>query len=56
MEREIKKCLTFVKLQIASKILGKIILKPFVIFEKTQVSGWDDRTDTNFMAPLRMHF
>ena len=34
MERGNKKCLTFVKLQIASKILGKIILKPFVISKR----------------------
>ena len=36
MEREIRKCLTFVIRQIASKIFGKIILKPGN-FEKTQV-------------------
>ena len=37
MERGIRKILAFVKLQIASKIFGKIILKP-KNFEKTQVA------------------
>ena len=37
MERGIRKILAFVTLQIASKIFGKIILKP-KNFEKTRVA------------------
>ena len=39
----------FVKFQCASKIFGKIILK-------TLYFGKDHRTDSNVIAPLRMHF
>ena len=38
MERGIRKILTFVKLKIASKIFGKIILKPLSDFEKIEVA------------------
>ena len=34
MERGIRKCLTFVKQQIASKFFGKILLKPLVILKR----------------------
>ena len=36
MEKEIKKFLTFVILQIASKIFGKIILKPLYFREDSR--------------------
>ena len=41
--------LAFVKLQFALKIFGKIILKILYF-------GKDHRTDSNFIAPPRMHF
>ena len=44
----------FVKLLIASKIFGKIILKPVLVISKRLELPWDDRTDANFIVPLRM--
>ena len=39
-----------------SKILGKVISKS-LHFEKTYDKlPWDDRTDSNFIAPLTMYF
>ena len=52
MERGIRKILTFVKLKIASKIFGEII----IVISKRLKLPQDNRTDTNFIAPLRMHF
>jgi len=54
MERGIGKIITFVKLSIASKIFGKIILKPALVISKRLELPWDDRTDANFIVPLRM--
>ena len=45
-----KKVLTLVIRKSASKIFGKITLKPLLF------RPLDDQTDTNFLAPLRMHF
>ena len=47
MERGIKKIFTFVMRKVASKILGKITLKPLE-FRKDKFHK-DDRTDTNFI-------
>ena len=54
-----QKILTFAKLYIASKTFGKVILKPFGKFEKTQVAlVWQNRYQfyINFIAPLKIHF
>ena len=56
MERGIRKILTFVKRSIASKIVGKITLKPWLVISKSLKFPTDDRTDTNFIALLRTHF
>ena len=56
MERGIRKILTFVKRSIASKIVGKITLKPWLVISKSLKFPQDDRTDTNFIALLRTHF
>ena len=48
----IRKSLTFLKRQIAGKICGKIMLKPLKFSKRLK----DDRTDTNFIALLRMYF
>ena len=53
MKRGIRKVLTFVKLEIASKIFGPEN-NTKSLFEKTQVALWSK--DTNFIAPLKMHF
>ena len=51
MERGIRKILTFVKPKIASKIFGKIILRPLAgNFEKIQVAlTTEQRADTTFI-------
>ena len=46
MKREIRKRLTFVTGQIASKIFQKIIIKALVISKRLKFPQ-DDRTDTN---------
>ena len=50
MERGIRKILTFVKLKIASKISSfeKLVISKRLKFPQ------DGRTDTNFIAPLRI--
>ena len=55
MEREIRKCLAFVIRQIASKIFRKNNTKALVISKRFKFP-WDDQTDTNSIATLRMHF
>ena len=51
MERGIRKILTFVKLKIASKIsrFEKLVISKRLKFPQ------EDRTDTNFIASLRIH-
>ena len=56
MERGIRKILTFVKRSVASKIVGKITLKPWLVISKSLKFPADDGTDTNFIALLRTHF
>ena len=56
MERGIRKILTFVKRSIASKIVGKITLKPWLVISKSLKFPTDDGTDTHFIALLRTHF
>ena len=46
MERGIRKILTFEILSIAAKIY----------FRENKTEAYDDRRDTNFIAPLGMHF
>ena len=49
---DIRTILSFVIRSTASKMFGKIILtKPLVIAKRLRS---DDRTDANFMAPLRI--
>ena len=55
MDRGIRKILTVVKSSIASKIGGKITLKPRLVISKSLKFPTDDRTDTNFIALLEMH-
>ena len=51
---DIRTILSFVIRSTASKMFGKIILtKPLVIAKRLR-SLSDDRTDANFMAPLRI--
>ena len=52
MDREMRKCLTFVIRQITSKENNTEAL---VILKRLKFPQ-DDRTGSNFIAPLRMHF
>ena len=47
--------LTFVIRENTSEIFEKIILKVLVLTKRFKFP-FDDRIDTNFIAPLRMHF
>ena len=57
MERGIRNCLTFVISQIASlNFSGKKILKIRIKISKWLKFPQGDRTDTNFIVPLKMNF
>ena len=55
MERGIRKCLTFVIRQIASKIFGKKNTQALKISKRLKFPSVD-RTDRNFIAPLKVNF
>ena len=55
-QRGIRKILTFAKRSTASKFFGKILNTEALVISKSLKFPKDDRTDTNFIAPLRMHF
>ena len=55
MKRGIRKCLTFVISQIASKIFGGKNTQALKISKRLKFPQ-GDRTDTNFIAPLKMNF
>ena len=55
MERGIRKCLTFVISQIASKLFGEKNTQALKISKWLKLPQ-GDRTDTNFIAPLKMNF
>ena len=55
MDRGIRKCLTFAISQIACKIFGEKNTQALKISKRPKFPQ-GDRTDTNFIAPLKMNF
>ena len=55
IESGIRKCITFVIRQISSKIFRENNTQALVISKRLKFPS-DDRTDTNFTAPLKMLF